>query len=112
MEDMEEVDIRGPDLAESLEQARVVRIGFVAPEPLKEELRSFLRGNTDVCAWMYDDMQGIDLRITTHHLNVSPRARPVKQKRRSFAPEHNEAIADEIDKLVQAKFIKEAHYPT
>ena len=50
--------------------------------------------------------------MAAHHLNISPSARSVKQKQRSFAPERNEAMADEIDKLVQAKFVREVQYST
>jgi hypothetical protein len=38
-------------------------------------------------------------------LKVDPNHRPVKQKRRSFAPERNQAIHEELEKLLQADFI-------
>ena len=56
-------------------------------------------------------MGGIDPAIITHRLNVSPSFRPVKQKRRSFAPERQKAINEEVGKLLQAGAIREVEYP-
>ena len=47
----------------------------------------------------------------THRLKVSPSFKPVKQKRRSFAPERQKAINEEVDKLLQANEIREVEYP-
>ena len=56
-------------------------------------------------------MGGIDPAIITHRLNVSPSFKPVKQKRRSFAPERQKAINEEVDKLLHAGAIREVEYP-
>ena len=47
----------------------------------------------------------------THKLNVNPSFKPVKQKRRSFAPKRQKAINEEVGKLLQAKAIREVEYP-
>jgi len=44
-------------------------------------------------------------------LNVDSSHQPVKQRRRSFAPERNQAIVEEVQKLLQAGFIREVDYP-
>ena len=56
-------------------------------------------------------MGGIDPAIITHRLNISPYFKPVKQKRRSFAPERQKAINEEVAKLLQAGAIREVEYP-
>ena len=56
-------------------------------------------------------MGGIDPVIIAHRLNVSPSFKPVKQKRRSFAPERQKAINEEAGKLLQAWAIREVEYP-
>ena len=56
-------------------------------------------------------MGGIDLTVITHKLNVSPSFKPVKQKRRSFSPERQKAINEEVGKLLQTKAIREVEYP-
>ena len=56
-------------------------------------------------------MGGIDPTVITHMLNVSPSFKPIKQKRRSFAPERQKAINEEVNKLLQAGAIREVEYP-
>ena len=56
-------------------------------------------------------MGGIDPTVITHRLNVSPSFKPVKKKRRSFAPERQKAIIEEVDKLLHAGAIREVEYP-
>ena len=56
-------------------------------------------------------MGGIDPTVITHKLNTSPSFKPVKQKRRSFAPDRQKAINEEVGKLLQAGAIKEVEYP-
>ena len=55
-------------------------------------------------------MGGIDPAVITHRLNVSPSFKPIKQKRRSFAPERQKAINEEVGKLLQAGAIREVEY--
>jgi hypothetical protein len=84
---------------------RKIRVGSQLSPPLKESLVAFLRDNANVFAWSHEDMPGIDPSVLTHRLNIDPSNRPVKQKRRSFTPERNQAIHEEVEKLLQAGFI-------
>ena len=77
-------------------------------EDLKGLLTQFLRQNKDVFAWKQADMGGIDPAIITHRMNVNP---SIKQKRRSFVPERQKAINEEVGKLLQAGTIGEVEYP-
>ena len=77
---------------------------------LKSLLTQFLRHNRDVFAWKQSDMGGIDPAVITHRLNTSPSFKPVKQKRRSFAPERQKAINEEVGKLLQVGAIREVKY--
>ena len=86
-------------------------IGSKLAEDLKNLLIHFLRLNKDVFAWKQADMGGIDPAVITHRLNVSPSFKPIKQKRRSFAPERQKAINEEVNKLLQARAIREVEYP-
>ena len=86
-------------------------IGSQLAEDLKDPLTQFLRQNKDVVAWKQADMGGIDPTVITHRLNVSPSFKPVKQKRRSFAPDRQKAINEEVGKLLQAGAIREVEYP-
>ncbi|XP_022867813.1 uncharacterized protein LOC111387490 [Olea europaea var. sylvestris] len=73
-----------------LEHDKKVTIGRDLDVTLKTELVGCLSRNIDVFAWKVEDMSGIDPKIAVHRLNISPGARPVKQRKRQFAPERRE----------------------
>ena len=77
----------------------------------RNSLTNFLRQNKDVFAWKQADMGGIDPTLITHRLNVCPSFKSVKQKRRSFTPERQKSINEEVGKLLQAGAIREVEYP-
>jgi hypothetical protein len=56
-------------------------------------------------------MPGIPPSVIVHKLMVDPSHQPVKQRRRSFALERNQVVAEEVHKLLQAGFIQEVDYP-
>ena len=70
-----------------------------------------MKKNIDVFAWSYKDMPGIDPSVITHRLNVCPSFKPVLQKKRVFAPETDNVVKDEVQKLMAAKFIQEVYNP-
>ncbi|XP_059669218.1 uncharacterized protein LOC132314358 [Cornus florida] len=90
---------------------RTTRVGERLVEEEKQELVDFLSQNADVFAWSHLDMPGIDPSVSCHSLNVNPNAKPVKQKQRRFAPERNRIIAEDVDRLLDAGFVREVHYP-
>ena len=55
-------------------------------------------------------MPGIDLSVIVHRLNVSPSFPPIRQKKRVFALERDQAIAEEVRKLQEVSFIREVYY--
>ena len=56
-------------------------------------------------------MLGISPKIIQHKLNVDPKRKPVQQRRRAFAPERDQAIAEEVTKLLTVGFIRGVYYP-
>ncbi|CAL8175328.1 unnamed protein product [Prunus armeniaca] len=91
---------------------RQVRIGTSLSQELRSDLVAFLRLNSEVFAWSYNDMPGISPEIISHRLSINPAIRPVRQKRRAYDPERYEAMRAEVDKLTSIGFIKEVDYPT
>ena len=75
---------------------RTTKIGTLANPIIHQELITFLRGNQDVFAWSHEDMPGIDPSVMVHRLNVSPAFPSIRQKKRVFAPERDQAIAEEV----------------
>ena len=90
---------------------RCTRVGVDLNEKIKKDLVQFLKKNIDVFAWSHEDMPSIDPSVITHSLNVRPSSKPVRQKKKVFALEKDNAIKDEVQKLIVAKFIREVYYP-
>ena len=55
-------------------------------------------------------MPGISPSTMVHKLNVCPSFPPIRQKKRVFTQERDKAIDEEVCKLLEADFIKEAYY--
>ncbi|XP_038977811.1 uncharacterized protein LOC120108299 [Phoenix dactylifera] len=60
----------------------------------RNRLIEFLRSNMDVFAWSLADMPRIDPEVMLHRLQVKPTYRPVRQKKRSFAPKQQRAATE------------------
>lgn len=45
-------------------------------------------------------------------LNIDPKVKPVKQEKRTFAPERSEVINSEVKKLLLVGILREVLYPT
>ena len=56
-------------------------------------------------------MTGIVPSFLCHELNVNKEIKPVKQRRRVFSLEKNQAIREDIEKLQKASFIEDVKYP-
>ena len=109
---MDELDMRDevstrPAPSEELESIQLgdqlehlVYIGSKLAEGIKSPLIRFLEQNIEAFAWKQEDMGGVDSAVITHRLNVNPSFKPVKQKRRSFAPKIQKAINKEFSKLL------------
>ncbi|KAK3022752.1 hypothetical protein RJ639_045617 [Escallonia herrerae] len=78
------------------EENKTVGIGSNLKEDTKLELVNLLRTYADIFAWTAADMLGIDPEIITHRLNVDPSKKPIKQKKRTFAPERQGKIEEEL----------------
>ena len=90
---------------------KFTRIGTSMKEKMKKDLVQFLRKRIDVFAWSHEDMPVIDPSVITHRLNVHPSSKPVRQKKRVFALERDNAIKEEVQKLTTTQFIREVYYP-
>ncbi|GKV20127.1 hypothetical protein SLEP1_g30290 [Rubroshorea leprosula] len=94
-----------PDVLE-----RTVKIGTKLTEEERAELLEFLRVNQDLFAWTTDEMPGIPAELTVHKPSTDPTKRSVVQKRCLFGPEKQATIDEEIQKLLQAGFIRRVGY--
>lgn len=49
--------------------------------------------------------------VASHRLNTLTSSRPFRQKVRRFHPDRQKVIQDEVDKLLEARFIRDVEYP-
>lgn len=63
-------------------------------------------------AWTPYEMPGIDLEVTCHRLNVDKSAKPIMQRARRRTLVHVDVVEEEVDKLLEARAIREVNYPT
>ncbi|KAL8134681.1 hypothetical protein AgCh_009636 [Apium graveolens] len=89
---------------------RMTFIGAILEEPLRGKLVKFLQENSDVFAWSAADMSGIDPELITHKINVDPNRKTVKQKKRNFASERQEAIKQEVEKLLEIVSLRRSNF--
>ncbi|KAL0367560.1 UNVERIFIED_CONTAM: hypothetical protein Sradi_3646100 [Sesamum radiatum] len=80
---------------------KIMRIGSHLDEEAKKEIILCLQRNADFFAWTPQDLEGIDPQVITHHLNIDPSYKPVKQKKRHFGPEKDKIIQEEIGRNVE-----------
>ena len=108
-----------PNVAEELETIEIIpgdptkvkKIGTKLPHDKKEGLVKFLKENQDVFAWSHEKILGIDTTIIQHCLNIDPAYKPIQQRRRIFTLNHNQAVIEQVEKLLVAGFIREVYYP-
>jgi hypothetical protein len=75
-------------------------------------LVDFLCANADIFAWSPLDMPSITREVAEHSLDILPHSRAVQQRLRCFDEERRWAIEVELQKLLEAGFIKEVFHPT
>lgn len=93
------------------EDVKEIKIGVALEESVKEKLVSMLREFSDVFAWSYKDMPGLDTEIVMHKLPLKEDCPPVKQKLRRTRPDMSEKIKEEVKKQFDAGFLAVTSYP-
>ncbi|GLU18539.1 hypothetical protein SLE2022_348350 [Rubroshorea leprosula] len=104
VEDVEEVHIDDRD------PSQTTQIGTKLNPEERAELIAFLRANKDVFAWTSADMPGIPTSVSQHKLSTNPLKKLVAQKWRLFGGERLQVIKEEVEKLLQAGFVRRVNY--
>lgn len=86
---------------------KVVKIEAELERQVLIELDALLLASGNVFAWSHEDMPVNDRKVMEHRLNVDPKVRPVCQKKIFFDANRNAILAQKIDKLLKASFIRE-----
>nr|GMD36083.1 uncharacterized protein LOC109150426 [Ipomoea batatas] len=95
-----------------IENPRPIFISTLLSNEDEEIYVALLKEYIDVFAWTYKEMPGLDPKVVVHRLAVKKACRPVKQAQRRFRPELIPSIEGEVNKLIEAGFIREVKYPT
>jgi hypothetical protein len=72
---------------------------------------AFLDKNINVFAWSTSNLIGVSKDIIENRLQVSPNAKPRKQKDRKMSEEKVEDVKTKVQRLLAAGFIREVTYP-
>ncbi|RZB52840.1 hypothetical protein D0Y65_049053 [Glycine soja] len=75
-------------------------------------IANVLYKNVGLFAWQPADMPGIHPSIIYHKIVICPQAKPISQKKWKMREEQLKAVKEEVDKLLNANFIKEVRYST
>jgi hypothetical protein len=76
------------------------------------ELLSFLDKNNDVFAWKTSDLTGVRRSIIEHKLHINPSIKLKKWKLHKMSNEKITTTKVEVQRLLDACFIREVQYPT
>jgi hypothetical protein len=90
---------------------REVTIGAHLNPEEEKKLIQFLNKNKDVFAWSAKDLQGVDRDIIEHALETDEKIMPKKHKLRKMSEEKVKAVEAKVQRLQDAKVIREVKYP-
>ena len=83
----------------------------LAPEE-EQSLLEFLNKNQDVSVWSARDLRGISRDIIEHKLDIDSKVQPKKQKLQKMSDDKVAAVKAEVQRLLDAKVIRDVKYPT
>ena len=75
------------------------------------EILLFLLQNVDVFAWSPYEVPGVDPKFIVHKLKVDPSFPQKRQKLRRALKEHVDAVKLEVERLKEARVIREIFFP-
>ena len=78
---------------------------------IRKILIDLLQDYSDVFAWSYQDMPGLDTDIVVHRLPLREECASVKQKLKKVKPEMLLKIKEEVKKQLVAGFLEVSKYP-
>ena len=88
----------------------ITYISSLLPSDLKEEIIAILQEFKDCFAWNYDEMPGFDRSLVEHRLSIKSEFHPFQQPPRRMSNEVELKVKQEIEKLLDAKFIRPTRY--
>ncbi|XP_074298271.1 uncharacterized protein LOC141629114 [Silene latifolia] len=91
---------------------RPIYVSALLTKEEEEEYYKLFVKYKDVFAWSYKEMPGLSPKIAVHRLAIKKGTSPKKQPQRRFRPELVPEIEKEVNKIIEAGFIREVKYST
>ena len=85
------------------EEKKEVKIRTTLSPAIRKELIDLLQDYSDVFAWSYQDMPGLDTDIVVHRLPLREECAPIKKKLRRVKPEMLLKIKEEVKKQFRCR---------
>jgi hypothetical protein len=76
----------------------------------KAKLMEILKEYVDCFAWSYSEMLGLSRELVEHRLPIKDGFRPYKQPARRFNSDIYDHVKEEINRLLEANFIRPCRY--
>ncbi|XP_026417181.1 uncharacterized protein LOC113312661 [Papaver somniferum] len=90
---------------------KITFLGEDLPSHERDGLITLLRVNANVFAWSFAEMHVIDPNVACHRLNIDEKFHPVRQKIRNITQSKKDGFTAEVEKLLEAGFIRPVQYP-
>ena len=94
------------DVSREGEEVRNIKVGINLSDEEVVKYKELVMEYRDIFAWSYKDLKGIPPEIAQHRIPLIPGAIPVRQKERRMNPQLQLVVKAELEKLLQAGFIK------
>ena len=94
------------NLAPSDEEPRMIKLGSHLTDEEVEQYRHLLLEFIDVIAWSYTDLKGMPPEIVQHTIPLFLDTKPIRQLQRRMNPRMQLIVKAELERLLQAGFIK------
>ena len=104
VDDLKELNLR-------TKEGSSIYVSSLLTQEQKREYFDLLSECKDVFAWSYKEMLELDPKVAVQRLFIKKSASLKKQPQRLFRPELVPEIEKEVNKLVEAGFIREVKYP-
>ncbi|BFI32702.1 hypothetical protein MPTK2_3g07970 [Marchantia polymorpha subsp. ruderalis] len=85
---------------------RKIKMGSQLEDDEIREYGKLVDEFSDTFAWSYDELKGIPREMVEHSIPLIPGSRPVRQKERRMNPQLQLLVKSELERLLQAGFIK------
>ncbi|KAA0056789.1 uncharacterized protein E5676_scaffold701G00340 [Cucumis melo var. makuwa] len=96
----------------TIEEPRPTFISASLSSEEEGKYMSLLTEYKNIFAWSYKEMPRLDPKVAVHHLAIKPGYRRIKQAQQRFQPKLILQIEVDVNKLIEAGFIREVKYPT